>query len=237
MPVIRILIASIFITASVAQAQPSLQIGPVGNAMMISPTMPGTTLFQDNLDGTFDWEGSMMMVGMWQAQWDLLIDTDPGVSGVFAITNTSGMQQSFVFNVATPVSVSVPAGAQFNSSSALTLADANFNGTALLAAPTGSSVFAGLIDGAVESTLYNDPFSLLVGAVGGTAVNAAGDAGTTSRNLVGTLGITHSIVLSPGDSATANSTFFVVPEPTSAALMLGAGMVLIRRRKKTGVKR
>ena len=209
-----------FAFVAAAAAAPLLEIGPLGSETTIDPGNGGTTLFVDNGDGTFDWEGAMTMP-MWETTWDLLIDEDPGVSGVIGLKNTTGTTQTFTFNVSTGVSVSLPAGSTKSGSSTISVGDANFNSTATLSAVTGGAMYNALVDGNLEHQLFQDPYSLVVSTFGGTTGATQSFTGVTTNALAVSLGINHVFQLTAGDQATFNSTFEVIPLPSSAGVGFG----------------
>ena len=176
----------------------------------------------------------------WDITWqDVSIDIDPGVNGVFSVTNNLAVVQTFTLIVDAPVLPVLPSSLMFGSSS-ITVADANFSGSATLstvnAPPT--AMYNGRIDlvAVTPSTnLYSSPFTLSVATGGGTnsATQSFGvfPGSVPGPAVAGFLGIQHVFTLTPGDTATFNSTFHViVPEPGALALLgLGLAVLIVRR--------
>lgn len=192
------------------------------------------TMTQTGTD-TFTWEGMASENG-WTLDWTFDLDTDPGIAANFSVTNTMGMPQMFFLSVALPVSLSVPAGSFMSGGSQLTVADADFDGSALLStamAPTAMPVYMALNDGLVQKTLFTPPYSLSAsGAPGATASDGINYTGTTTDPLNTLIGIQHVFMLSAGDRATVNSTYFTIPEPATFSLFALAGLALARRKNR-----
>jgi hypothetical protein len=203
---------------------------------MGTPAMGVTESTMMNLDGTMQWTGSWMTTS-WNATWDLTLDADPGITGVIGLTNNNpSSTMMMTYNVMMPVIGFYPTGSFATGSSSITVADSNFDGTAMLADQMDGSIYTGLIDGAMERSLFTrsvmgTPTSLNVMMLGGSASMNDSFTGVTSQPLSGTMGINHMFMLSAGDSATVNSTFYVVPEPMTMSLLGLGGVALLRRRR------
>jgi hypothetical protein len=184
-------------------------------------------------DGT--WSGSGAKIQWSNVEGDL----DPGVSGVWSVTNNTGTTQIYTLSIILPVLPVVPSSLMFGSST-LSVSDANFDGSATLASVTPFATYNGLIDLAAvpAAALFADPYSLVVSSGGGTTGATASFGsfpGTVPGPAVaGSIGIQHVFSLSAGDSATLNSTFFLqaVPEPGTLMLavsgLLGIGLLARR---------
>jgi hypothetical protein len=192
-------------------------------------------------DGTLIWSGEYSAANLYSLNWSLHLDPDPFVSGSLTLTNLSAVPSIFTLSVAQPVAPAVPVGAIMSGSSAITLADANFNSLANLASPAGSAIFTGTLDGVAQRTLFGAPYSLTPAfpPAGLTAVDSRSFSNEiTTLPLNTQIGITHSFTLSPGDTVTMNSTFqVIVPEPASAVLAAIAGVGLVIRLRRRAASR
>lgn len=159
--------------------------------------------------------------------WSLLLDPDPAVSGITAVTNLSGSTQQFtlIFTLPTTVAPSSLMGGSLQGGAT----DQDGDGVTL-AAPTGSALYTASIDGATQQTLYADPNSFSAGSflsanvpnlAWGTPIpSAPGPAVNTN------IRIQLDFTLSGNDSASFTSNFVVVPIPEPAtALMFALGLV------------
>jgi hypothetical protein len=98
--------------------------------------------------------------------WDgVSFDLDPGVSGNWAITNNTAAPMILSLIVDVPVLPVAPSSLMFGSST-ISIADANFDGTATLATVGGSALYNGRIDFAAV-TPTNDRGDRLVRRVPG----------------------------------------------------------------------
>lgn len=167
------------------------------------------------------------------------LDTDPGVSGNWAVTNTSLVTQTMILAVILPVLPVAPSSLMFGSTS-VTVADANFDGIGTLTSLAPLPVYTGLIDAlpVAATALLAHPYVLAAppgGTIGATASFGVFPGTVPGPAVVGSIGIQHVFTLTPGDRATFNSTFFLiaVPEPGTLALLVtglvGLGMVGRRR--------
>ena len=203
---------------------------------MGSPVMGVSESMSMNPDGTMQWTGSWA-TSMWDATWDLTLDEDPGIFGVIGLTNNDPLNTMMMtYNVSMPVVGTYPVGSFATGSSSVTVADSNFDGSASLADQVDGSIYNALLDGLFEESLFDRmnpamPTMLTVASLGGTMSMNDTFTGVTSRPLSSTMGINHMFMLSAGDSATVNSTFYVVPEPMTLSLLGLGGLALIRRRR------
>ena len=217
-----------------AVAAPVLQIGPTGSEMMTEAGAPvmGVTETWNPVTGM--WSGTWS-TAMWDATWNLALDPDPGISGVIGLTNNNAtMMQAMTFNVSMATIGYYPAGSFMTGSSAITVTDANFSGSATMSTQTGVAMYTALIDGTQlipSGELFPDAYTLTATGLG--AANSANTSftSTTPIALASSMGINHLFRLSPGDNATANSTFYVIPEPMTVSLLGLGALALLKRRR------
>ena len=227
-----VLLAVVLLSAP-AVAAPVLQIGPTGSEMMTEAGVPVMGVMETWNPVTGMWSGTWS-TAMWDATWNLALDPDPGISGVIGLTNNSAMMQAMTFNVNMATIGYYPAGSFMTGSSAITVTDANFNSTATMSTQTGVAIYTGVLDGTQvipTGELFPDAYSLTATGLG--AANSANSSftSTTPIALASSMGINHLFNLTPGDNATVNSTFYVIPEPMTISLLGLGGLALLRRRK------
>jgi hypothetical protein len=244
---VLILSLALLVPVVTAQALPVWLPGdtPVGTA---GPMMtPMTITAQDLVEHSGSWvedletgavtfsTGSMMMMNMWLLEWDeIILDPDPSVAFVGAFTNLSGSTQNFIFSISTPISPAL-LSSTYGGSTSVTVGDTGTDG-ATLASPMGQPGYAGTIDTANQLLLLN-PFSLPAGPGGTNSLTQSNGLYATIPGppVNSTIGITHRFSLTTLDNATFNSTFNVIPEPATIALIatgLG-GLAALGRRRRT----
>lgn len=165
-------------------------------------------------------------------QWDTVhFDADPVISGNFAVTNNTAVTQTFTLNISMPT-VFVAGATTIFGGSAISINDSDISGLATLGTAPGTSIYRAKVDGAVVHSLYAPGYSLAASfpfpVTNSDSLSYAflpGPAGVAVD-----IGIDHTFTLSPGDRATINSTFVIIPEPATLSL-LAFGVVAIIRRK------
>ncbi|MFQ5490666.1 MAG: PEP-CTERM sorting domain-containing protein [Phycisphaerae bacterium] len=198
----------------------SLDSNSVGT---VTPTGPNS----------FVWMGAMSNSTLgWEIDWNLIIDEDPKITGVTAFTNLFPAITNFTFNISANSAISIPSPT-VNGASTISVLDTDADG-ALMNAQTGGSIYDAFIAASSQQTLFNDPFSLVAPPQG---VNQTGtawgpQASTVALNLGDAFGINHAFALSGLDQATVNSSFFIVPEPTTLGIVALGGMMLLHRKRR-----
>lgn len=173
----------------------------------------------------------------WDFTWDMTVDLDPFINGVFGLTNNTGSTQTFILNVTIPVAPPVTPSSVMGGSVGGSVTDANFDGTATVANAGGSPLFDGLIDGSSALTIIGSPYAFSAPFAGGTANIPATNVGLPGPTIPGpaalsTIGISHTFTLTPGDTVSLSSFFIVeVPEPASLGL-LACGMALVGLKRR-----
>ena len=216
---------------------PVSEVGVQGSTMNIDAdalfAASASVSYDDNSVTFLD--GSMMMASMWEWTWEkIILDPDPSVDFVGDFTNLNAGAQNFVFSIVTPVAPPLPSSL-YGGSTSVTIGDTGTNGATLANAP-GQPGYAGTIDGGSQLLLLN-PFSLSAppgGTNGKTEWN--GMYATIPGPAVNTsIGIVHEFNLTGLDNATFNSTFHVIPELGTFALLASGlcGLALLGRRRQT----
>ena len=179
--------------------------------------------------------GSITMMGMWEWTWtSITLDRDPVVGYVGGFTNLGAMAQDFVFSLTTPISPALPSPTRYGGSTNVTYVDPDLSGGSLTNDTSSNPAYTGEIDGigqlnmlaALNLTVSPSSASEFQGLPGPTIPGPAANS---------TIGIRHRFNLSPGDQATWNSTFTVIPEPGTIGLLAAglAGLVLLGGRRQS----
>jgi hypothetical protein len=162
------------------------------------------------------------------SQWSSAYDTDPFVTQNFTVTNPTGVTQTYVFTVTSPIVPQLPTTLM---SGSVGLTITNTADASATLDDNGNAVYTALIDGGSVQTLFDPAYSLSCTPAFcsnsqstdfGIPVPIGGPGATTS------IGIRIQFDLSPGDSAGVTSVFNIVaiPEPVTGAL-LGAGVLAL----------
>ena len=173
----------------------------------------------------------------WRLTWNATADVDPFVNGVFSLQNNALVAQTYSFTVTLPIAPPITPTSTIGGSIGITLNDANGDGAATVS--SAGYVFNAANDGTTTLQLLGPGFSLSAPFAGGpaTASASAGLPGATIASIAanGTISITHTFTLSPGDSIGLTSFYQVIslPEPGTLALFgSGAvGLLAIGRRR------
>lgn len=170
--------------------------------------------------------------------WDMSFDPDPVVTGITSVTNVGVAPQQFTLTFTLPVAPVLPSSLMGGSiQGGVTDNTLNFS-NAVLSTVLGSSFYTALIDGAPVQPLYSHLTTVTAPSDGGSANLAAASFGLPGVTLPGpaanaSIGIRLDFTLTPGDSASFTSNFFVIPVPepgTGLLLAFGLGALALRRR-------
>ncbi len=176
------------------------------------------------------WNIPQTGVFSWQ---NVHFDADPMISGAFSVTNNTAVTQTFTLNISMPT-VFVAGSTTIFGSSSISINDANSSTSASMGTSGGTSIYRAKVDGSVVKTLFDAPYSLSSGfpfpITASDSMSYAflpGPAGVAVD-----IGIDHTFTLSPGDIATVNSTFVIIPEPATLSLLAFGVVALIRRKSR-----
>ncbi len=173
--------------------------------------------------------------------WDVFADVDPIVQSVIGFTNNGANTALFTVVTQLPISPAITPASLMGGSVGGSVTDANGDGLGGVNTIAGSSIFAGMIDGAVVSnarllthSFTSDPF-LFGGDTNNIPASDFGLPGPTEPGpaALNSIGIQLEFELSPGDSVAISSFFQVeIPSPGSASLLGVSALFAARRRRR-----
>ncbi len=207
-----------------------------GNLQELTPGSHGQ--WNEGSDGQIDWSWDssdpLTMGDLIIESLNLHLDPDPGVASSASVKNLSGVTQTFIFEVTMPVVLTVPAGGSMSGGTSISIADTDFDGDGTMATAGVNAIYQAFIDGVLQKTLFNSPYSLsFTGQIPGfTDSDTSNFSDFSTEALDSTLKLRHEFEVSPGDTATFNGTFFVIPEPATMGLLGLGGLALLRRKQR-----
>lgn len=217
-----------------ALAESVLDIGVLvqwGRGTWNSNEHAGSVRVTPNGDGTYTVKVYAYVPGEFSAMWNMVMDPDPFLYGLFSFTNQSASTGTFQVVVDLP-GVDLPVATEMSGSIAGTVLDRNGDG-ATLSAPAGGAVYTAMIDGNDQQTLLQHAYSCSAGSYAANAFGPASFSNVAGPPVTQSLAIMHNFTLTAGDSTTMSSSFVVTPEPTAALLLATAlGAVLVRGRNR-----
>lgn len=181
-------------------------------------------------DGSYNGNGLLF-------EWSgVYFNADPIIAGNFAVTNNSAVPQTFSLNVIMPTAFVTGGTTSHAGGSAISVSDANFAGGSSMSTFAGFSIYASKVNGVTSHTLYNAPYSLTTPVIfpPSTASDNAGFGFIPGPGvaLITSIGIDHTFTLSPGDRATVNSNYIIVPEPATMSLFVIGSLMILRRKSR-----
>ena len=201
---------------------------PIGT-VQISSDVVGE--MQSMADGSIRWSGNMSQPNLgWEAEWEYFLGGASSVAGWMVFTNQLAVPTDFTFDISAVSNVTF-AEPVLSGASTISVLDTNSDGAAMTAVGDGAIYDAHIMDNS-QRQLFADPFGLTAAAFSADGAGEAWgpEAATMGINEGDLFGVDHRFILTPGDQATVNSSFFIAPEP-SALLLLGLGATLLRRRR------
>lgn len=171
--------------------------------------------------------------------WDLeltnvLFDADPIISANAAVFNPTAMTQTFNLVFTMPVNFATGGATTQSGSHSITITDANGDSTVTMATSSPDPLYSAYVNGGLARTLFDDPYSLTAsgfpGIGGSDTLNFPTEAGP-AVGLLTELRLEYTFTLSPGDRATVNGAYFIIPEPASLSLLAFGAIAMIRRRR------
>lgn len=186
----------------------------------------------DNGDDSYNYVGELFGANdLWRLTWNCTFDPDPFVTANIVVTNNDVVAQNFSLLMTLPIAPVVPSPIIDGSISG-TLTDLGGNG-ATVSALGGSSIYTSYIDGNVEQTLMNAPFSVSVPFGGaGVGPQAFGPQAAADASADTSIAILLNFQLSAGDSASFTSIFNVVPGPGGLSMLAVMGLFSRGRRRR-----
>lgn len=194
-------------------------------------------------NGTWNYIGGFVSQN-WLLDWDCTVHPGSGsgaggnsayVDANIVVTNTGLTTETYSL-LMTLGAGPIAGPTSLSGSVAASVTNVSFAGSATLAAPTGGSIYSAFIDvtdpflDPSAATLFDDPYSLVAsGAFGSNSDDTSFD-GLVGGSVNSNVAILLTFTLTPGDSASVNGVFTVVPAPGALALFGLFGIAGRRRR-------
>ena len=170
---------------------------------------------------------------MWSIDWNVLVDPDPLVDAQIVVTNNADVFQTFSLLMILGVDP-LADGIARGSNSATVTNEFNFDEGATLRTAGSGSIYRAFIDGGSPfKTLMDSPFALETDPIPfDTDSDTESFSNLASGPVNQTMAILLEFELSPGDSASINGFFEIVPGPGGLALFAVFGLGLGGRRRR-----
>ncbi len=233
------IVASMTASASADVVAPSFQFSfaTVGNSGVAhSASQYGSTTHMSGQQWFFN--GSCADSSMGTLSWSYLVDPDPFITGTVSLTNTTALTQTYIVDFALDIDPVLLAGSYISGQATGSVTDANGSGLATIASNGATPIYSALGDGQFIQGLMSN-FSHSANSPYGSSSFSGGSFGNPNGSLMGpainsTIGIRFAFSLTSGDSISFSSVFVAnpVPAPGALALLLGAGLTGIGRRRR-----